>query len=123
MMGNKRRNFPDALKHEAVDRVRSSGSTIMQVADEVGLHEMVLRRWLRRFDPPETGPARRPIPQAQGPSPADLAAENARLRRELQKAEMERDTLKKPRSPSFSDRWRTMVRSSERAPDDVRVRR
>ena len=33
--------------------------------------------------------------QAQGPSPADLAAENARLKRELQKAEMERDILKK----------------------------
>ena len=57
-------------------------------------HETVLRRGIRRFDPPVTGPARRPSPQAQGPSPADPAAENARLKRERQKAEMERDILK-----------------------------
>ena len=39
--------------------------------------------------------AGRPTTQAQGPSPADLAAENARLKRELQKAQTERDILKK----------------------------
>ena len=32
---------------------------------------------------------------AAAPSAADLAAENARLKRELQRAEMERDVLKK----------------------------
>jgi len=95
MESKKRRHFPDAFKREAVDRVRTSGLTIIQVAEELGLHETVLRRWIRRFDPPETGTARRPITQAQGPSPADLAAENARLKRDLQKAEMERDILKK----------------------------
>ena len=45
-----------------------------------------------------TGPARRPNTQAQGPSPVDLAAENARLKRELQKAQTERDILKKGRA-------------------------
>ena len=95
MESKKRRRFPDAFKREAVDRVRTSGLTIIQVADELGLHETVLRRWMRRFDQSETGPARRPITQVQGPSPADLAAENARLKRELQKAEMEREILKK----------------------------
>ncbi len=94
MESKKRRHFPDAFKREAVDRVRTSGLMIIQVADELGLHETVLRRWIRRFDPPETGAARRPITQAQGPSLADLAAENARLKRDLQKAEMERDILK-----------------------------
>ena len=95
MEKKKRRRFPDAFEREAVDRARTSGLTILQVAEELGLHETVLRRWIRRFDPPETGPVRRPVTQAQGPSPADLAAENARLKRELQKAEMERDILKK----------------------------
>jgi len=28
---------------------------MIQVAEELGLHETVLRRWMRRFDPPETG--------------------------------------------------------------------
>ena len=95
MESKKRRHFPDAFKREAVDRARTSGLTIIQVAEELGLHETVLRRWIRRFAQLETGPARRPITQAQGPSPADLAAENARLKRELQRAEMERDILKK----------------------------
>jgi transposase len=95
MESKKRRHFPDAFKREAVERARTSGLTIIQVAEELGLHETVLRRWMCRFDPPETGPARRPMRQAQGPSPADVAAENARLKRELQKAEMERDILKK----------------------------
>ena len=95
MEKKKRRRFPDAFKREAVDRARTSGLTILQMAEELGLHETVLRRWIRRFDPPETGPVRRPVTQSQGPSPADLAAETARLKRELQKAEMERDILKK----------------------------
>lgn len=95
MESKKRRHFPDAFKREAVERARTSGLTIIQVAEELGLHETVLRRWMRRFDPPETGPVRRPMTQAQGRSPADVAAENARLKRELQKAEMERDILKK----------------------------
>jgi len=73
------------FKREAVERARTSGLTIIQVAEELGLHETVLRRWMRRFDPPGTGPARRPTTQAQGPPPADMAAENARLKRELQK--------------------------------------
>jgi transposase len=60
-----------------------------------GVHETVLRRWIARFAEPETGPARRPVTQAQGLSPAHLAAENARLKRELQRAQMERDILKK----------------------------
>ena len=54
-----------------------------------------LRRWIRQFGKSGTGPARRPNTQAQGLSPADLAAENARLKRELQKAQTERDILKK----------------------------
>ena len=76
MESKKRRHLPDAFKREAVDGARTSGLTIIQVAEGLGLHETVLRRWIRRFDPPETGPVRRPVTQAQGPSPADLAAEN-----------------------------------------------
>ena len=95
MESKKRRHFPDAFKREAVERALTSGLTITRVAEELGLHETVLRRWMRRFDPPGTGSARRPTTQAQGPSPVDLAAENARLKRELQKAQTERDILKK----------------------------
>jgi len=122
MEKKKRRYFPGEFKRRAAERVETSGLSIMDVAAELGIHETQLRRWTRQFGKSGTGPARRPNTQAQGPSPADLAAENARLKRELQKAQNERDILKKPRSPALSDRWRSQAHSSERPPDDVRVR-
>ena len=66
MESKKPRHFPDAFAREAVDRVRTSGLTILQVAEELGVAETVLRRYIRRFDPLQTRPARRPITQAQG---------------------------------------------------------
>lgn len=89
--------FPDAFKREAVERVRTSGMTIVAVAEELGLHETVLRRWIARFGGSTTvSPAGRPPAAASMmPSSADLAAENARLKRELHRAETERDILKK----------------------------
>ena len=48
MKSKKRRHFPDAFKWEAVERARTSGLTIIEVAEELGLHETVLRRWIRR---------------------------------------------------------------------------
>ena len=71
------------------------GLPIVGVAEELGLHETLLRRWMKRFYEPT--PARRPATQV--PSPEDLAAVNARLKREFSRARMERDILK-PRSSS-----------------------
>ena len=100
MASRNRRRAPESFKRQAVERVRTSGLPVRRVAEELGVHETVLRRWMARFAEPGTGPARRPVRQAQGPSPADLAAENARPKRALQRARMERDILKKPRSSS-----------------------
>ena len=66
-----------------------------RVATELGLNETVLRRWVVRLGGQAIGPARRPITPAPVPSPSDLAAENARLRRENELLRMERDILKK----------------------------
>ena len=105
-----RRIFPEGFKREAVDRVASSGLSVEKVATELGLHETVLRRWVKQFLPQATGTVRRPITQAPAPSPSDLISEVTRLRRENERLRMERDILKKPRS------------SSDRPPDEVRVR-
>ena len=114
MESKKRRHFPDAFKREAVRPRPDERPDDHRGGRELGLHETVLRRWMRRFGSLETGPARRPIPQAQGPSPADLAAENARLTRELQKAEMERDILKnRPGSRPACARQEHLVLRSE----------
>ena len=100
--GRRRREFPEAFKREAVERVRTSGMTIIAVAEELGLHETVLRRWLRKFSEPGMATAQRrsTAPALPGSSPADLAAENARLKRELDRARMERDMPQKRRRSS-----------------------
>ncbi len=90
-----RRYFPDEFKRQAVVRAETSGLSVMNVAAELGIHETQLRRWMHQFGRSGPGSARRPVLQAQGPSPADLAAENTRLRRELQRAQTEREILKK----------------------------
>ena len=91
-----RRSFPETFKREAVERVRNSGLSIKAVAMELGVHETVLRKWVRTQSGVQaTGAVTRPITQAPPPSPSDLASENARLRRENERLRMERDILKK----------------------------
>ena len=95
MERRQRRIFPESFKREAVDRVATSGLSACRVAAELGLHEAVLRRWMMQFGPQATGTPRRPNTQAVAPSPSDLVADNARLRRENDRLRMERDILKK----------------------------
>jgi transposase len=76
----------------------TGGLPIVRIAEDLGLHE-TLRRWITRYAEPAS--PRRVATQVATPSPADLAAENARLKRELHRAETERDILKNhPGSPS-----------------------
>ena len=56
--GRRRREFPEAFKREAVERVRTSGMTIIAVAEDLGLHETVLRRWIPKFSEPGMAAAR-----------------------------------------------------------------
>jgi transposase len=91
-----RRNYPEAFKREAVERVGSSGLTVGKVASELGIHEAILRRWVRQLSPAGAAPTTiQPRVHAITPSMADLAAENHRLRRENERLKMEREILKK----------------------------
>ena len=67
------------------------------MAAELGIMPAMLRRWQRKLQESSASPA---SPAAQRPvspmaSPADQASEIARLRRELDRARMERDILRK----------------------------
>lgn len=53
----KRRHFPDAFKQQAVERIETSGLPLVRVAEELGVNETVLRRWVRRFGQPGMDPA------------------------------------------------------------------
>jgi transposase len=84
-----RRIFSPEFKREAVALVRERGVTVRQAAKDLGLHENLLRRWVKELksDPVQAFPGRGRM------KPDD--AEVARLRRELAKTRTERDILKK----------------------------
>ena len=100
-MAKTRREFTAEFKREAVALWETSGRPQMEIAAELGLQPSQLRRWQRLLQQGQLeGPASSPAPVAPpkapaSPAPADLAAENARLRRELERARAERDILKK----------------------------
>jgi transposase len=91
-----RRSFTEEYKQQAVELVVSSGRSTGSVANELGLRDSVLRRWVekRTAGREATAATRRAPTQAALPS-ADQAAEIARLVRENERLRMERDILKK----------------------------
>ena len=88
-MTKTRREFTLEFKREAVALLKSSGRPQMQIAAELGIQPSMLRNWraVLRGTPP--------VAPASAAVPADLAAENARLKRELERVKMERDVLKR----------------------------
>ncbi|SCW34477.1 transposase [Sphingobium faniae] len=95
-MAKTKRRFTDEFKREAVALWETSGRPQTEIAGELGIMPTMLRRWQRKLQ--EGGvpasPAAKP-PVSTMASPADQASEIARLRRELDRARMERDILKK----------------------------
>jgi transposase len=89
-----RRSFTDEFKREAVSLLASSGRPLTQIAVELGIQPSMLRSWRGTVDG-------RRVASATGSasvSAAALSAEQAEirsLRRELERAQMERDILKK----------------------------
>jgi transposase len=81
------------VQAQAVELAASSGRTVTTVANELGLRDSVLRRWMEQLgggrEP--TAATRRPMTQAALPS-ADQAAEIARPQRENERLRMERDS-------------------------------
>lgn len=87
-MGTRRR-FSREFKLQAVRLVKDQGIPIAEVAQDLDLHETVLRRWIRSFekDPDTAFPGQGQMT----PEQAELAA----LRKENRKLKAERDILKK----------------------------
>jgi len=84
----KRRSYDEAFKREAVRLVVEEEYSFARAAEAVGVSEQSLRAWRKRYGPPIE-------PCGEDASSTELKAENARLRRELKRAQMERDILKK----------------------------
>ena len=97
MASTTKRRFTEEFKREAVALWETSGRMQTEVAAELGIMPTMLRRWQRKQQEsgtPPASPAAKP-PVSTMASPADQASEIARLRRELDRARMERDILKK----------------------------
>jgi transposase len=95
-MGTARHQYTDEFKREAVGLLASSGRPLSQIAGELGISAARLRAWRNRSGGSQAGSTRRPNTQALiPPAGVDLAAENARLRRENEPLRMEREILKK----------------------------
>lgn len=84
-----RRTFSREFKLEAVRLVSERGVAVAQAARDLGLHENVLRKWVRELvaDPQQAFPGQGQMKPEQ--------AEIERLKKEVAKLKMERDILKK----------------------------
>jgi len=92
--------YPPEFRREAVELVRSSGRSIPQIADELGVSPQSLRNWVRQGDV-DAG-------RAEGLT-SDEREELRRLRRENRQLKEEREILKKGSSGisgmKLGDRW------------------
>jgi transposase len=76
--------YTDEFKQEAVNQIILHGYEVADVASRLGVSTKSLYKWMKLFT--------KPTKQRQ--SEQDLQAEVARLKRELKRAQQERDILK-----------------------------
>jgi transposase len=89
-----RRSFTDEFKREAVSLLASTGRPLTQVAAELGIQASMLRSWRGAANGVAKPGADTPVGQAAAAVSAEQA-EIRRLRRDLERAQTERDILKK----------------------------
>jgi transposase len=83
-----RRRFTPEFKQDAIRLVMNEGYSFAAASKAVGVGEQSLRKWHAKLAP-------KPAPCGEDASLDELRAENQRLRRELRRAELEREILKK----------------------------
>ncbi len=94
-MAHARKEYPLELKKRVVARVESGELTPGVAAHEYGLRPDQVRRWVEQFG---SGSSEGESRKGDGQQVAALEAEIRRLKRDLEKAEAERDFLKKAAS-------------------------
>ena len=82
------RRFSEEFKREAVRLVVEEGYTFKGAAAAVGVGDQSLRAWHAKYAPPAE-------PCGENATLEELRQENSRLRKQLRRAELEREILKK----------------------------
>ena len=83
-----RRRFTESFKRDAVRLVTHEGYTFRAAATAVGVSDKSLRDWHSKLSPPS-------VPCGPNASVEQLQEENRRLQKQLKRAELEREILKK----------------------------
>lgn len=86
-MGRRKPMYTNEFKKQAVELVRTSGRSVAQVAQELGINKAALYKWQQK---PE-----RPTTEGRRGQAISLEEENRQLRRENQRLKMEHEFLKK----------------------------
>ena len=84
-----RRTFTEEFKRNAVSLIVVQGYSYGAAAESLGVSSGLLHTWVRKYGPDP----QEPVEGEQ--TVAELQAENRRLRKQLQDAELEREILKK----------------------------
>lgn len=84
----RRRRFSEDFKRDAVRLVVEEKYTFAAAAQAVGVSTKSLRDWRQKYGP-------QPEPCGESATVEELREENKRLRRQLKRAELEREILKK----------------------------
>ena len=88
----KRPRYNDEFKQEAVNQVVVHGYPVLEVSKRLSISNKSLYDWIKKFSKPTE----------QREEEADLRAENARLKRQLKRAEQERAILKESTAKFFA---------------------
>jgi transposase len=80
--------FSEEFKRDAVRLVVEEGYTFQTAAAAVGVSDQSLRAWHAKYAPPRE-------PCGENATVEELRQENGRLRKQLRRAELEREILKK----------------------------
>jgi transposase len=99
MMGKGIR-YTDEFKQEAVNQVVVHGYPVSEVSQRLGISTKSLYVWIKKFSKP----------RQHRENETDLRTENARLKRELRRAQQERDILKET-AVFFAGESRSATRS------------
>ncbi len=83
-----RRRYPDDFKRDAVRLVTEEKYSFKAAAKAVGVSEKSLRDWHAELAP-------QPVPCGENATVEQLQQENKRLRKQLKRAELEREISKK----------------------------